>query len=61
MFIKYKNYEGVLIYAEQIKGEQFKFELRGSDDVKISFIANMSDIRIKNCIGNIKILSEITK
>ena len=60
MFIKYKNYEGVLIYAEQIKGEQFRFILQ-DDDIKLNFIANMSDIRIKNCIGNMKILSEVTK
>lgn len=59
MILKYKNYEGVLIYAEQIKEERFRFILKDIDDVRIDFIANMSDIRIKDCIGNVAILSEI--
>lgn len=59
MILKYKNYEGVLIYAEQIKEERFRFILKDIDAIRIDFIANMSDIRIKDCIGNVAILSEI--
>ncbi len=59
MVIKYKNYIGVLILAEQIKGSKFYFKISDTDDVKISFIANMEEIRIVNCPGNMSILSEI--
>lgn len=61
MILKYKNYEGVLIYAEQIKEERFKFILKDLDGIRINFIANMSDIRIKDCIGNMAILSEVKR
>lgn len=59
MVIKYKNYIGVLVFAEQIKGSQFYFKISDTDDIKISFIANMEEIRIVNCPGNTSILSEI--
>lgn len=59
MVVKYKNYEGALIFVEQIKGGKFMFILQDSDNVKISFTADMSEIRIKNCVGNTDILSEV--
>lgn len=61
MILKYKNYEGALIYAQQIEGDKFKFILKDIDGIRIDFFANMSDIRIKDCIRNIEILSEVKR
>lgn len=61
MVIRYKNYVGALVYACQIEGYIFNFRIKDSDDVIISFRANIQEIRIVNCIGNNKILSEVTR
>lgn len=59
MIIKYKNYRGALIKAEQIKGSEFYFQIKDSDGITISFVTEIQDIRLPNCIANDKITSEI--
>lgn len=62
MQIRYKSYEGMLIYSKRIKNNEFKFRIQDMvNDVIVEFIADINDIRLTNCIGNSIILSEITK
>lgn len=61
MIIKYKLYTGALIHMEQIKEDIFYFEIRDSDNVRISFKAHVKEVKIVNCLGNADILSEVQK
>lgn len=61
MLIRYKEYVGALIYACQITGSKFNFKIKDIDNVIISFTADMSEIKIVNCIRNSAILSEVIK
>lgn len=61
MLIRYKEYIGALIYANQIKGSEFEFKIQDIDDVMINFKANMNEIKIVDCVGNTDILSDIKR
>lgn len=63
MIIKYKKYMGTLIYANKLKNSvidsEYEFVIVDDEGISINFVTNIEDIRIVNCIGNMKILSEI--
>ncbi len=63
MIIKYKKYMGTLIYANKLKNsvidQEYEFVIVDDEGISINFVTNIEDIRIVNCIGNMKILSEI--
>ena len=63
MIIKYKKYMGTLIYANKLKNSvidhEYEFVIVDDEGISIDFVTNIEDIRIVNCIGNMKILSEI--
>lgn len=63
MIIKYKEYMGTLIYANKLKNSvidhEYEFVIVDDEGISINFVTNIEDIRIVNCIGNMKILSEI--
>ncbi len=63
MIIKYKKYTGTLIYANKLKNslidQEYEFVIVDDEGISINFVTNIEDIRIVNCIGNMKILSEI--
>jgi len=61
MVIKYKKYVGVLIYLIQIKGAMYDFIIKDIDDTEIRFKANINEIKIIDCLGNIEILSEVKR
>lgn len=63
MIIKYKKYIGELIYANKLKNSvidsEYEFVIVDSEGISINFVTKIEDIRIVNCLGNTKILSEI--
>lgn len=59
MVIRYEDYVGILIYAEQIEKDKFKIGIQDANDAKIYFTCSICDLKLVDCIGNIPFLSEI--